>query len=122
MANKAPKPKHTPVRTCIATGEKLPKDELMRFVRISSGAVVVDPQGRERGRGANLTMSLEAFDLAVKKHAFKRALKLDRDLTSEQLTQLREDFAQAIELKSFRRGREKVVLKVDKKQLDAILT
>ncbi|MFQ5492992.1 MAG: YlxR family protein, partial [Candidatus Dojkabacteria bacterium] len=57
------------IRTCIGTGEKLPKNEMVRFVRNSDGVVVIDPGGKLSGRGANLCMEEEAFDLAVKRHA-----------------------------------------------------
>ena len=70
--------RHVPIRTCIATGEKRPKNEMIRLVRIDSGEVVIDLKGKEKGRGANLTQTLEAFDLAVKKKIITKALKLEK--------------------------------------------
>ncbi|MCA9380176.1 DUF448 domain-containing protein, partial [Candidatus Dojkabacteria bacterium] len=36
------KEKHVPMRTCIATGIKLPKNELLRLVKTPEGVVKVD--------------------------------------------------------------------------------
>lgn len=114
------KTKHVPIRTCIATGNKMPKKELLRIVYTNDGQIIVDLKGKLKGRGANLTPSLEAFDLAVKKQAIKRALKLEKALTPEQLIELRNDFAEAIEQKFFRPNNKPVTIKVSKKELDQL--
>ena len=103
--------RHVPIRTCIATGEKRPKNEMMRLVRLESGEVIVDPKGKEKGRGANLTQSLEAFDLAVKKKIIQKALKLEKPLTPEEIANLRNSFQEAIEERAFRRGQKHVKIK-----------
>jgi len=119
---KESKQKHVPMRTCIATGEKLPKREMMRLVRThekKSGqtGVAVDPQNKIRGRGANLKMGLDTFDLAVKKGAIVRALKLERKLSDNEIRALREEFSTAIEEKEFRKGNRRVAFKISKKEL-----
>jgi predicted RNA-binding protein YlxR (DUF448 family) len=111
---------HVAWRTCIGTGEKKDKKEMLRLVKIASGEVVVDVKGKERGRGANLCLSLEAFDAAVKKRAIDRALKLETKLTPEQVQDLRDKFAKAIEEKQFRSGNKKVTLKISKAEFDKI--
>jgi predicted RNA-binding protein YlxR (DUF448 family) len=108
------------LRTCIGTGNKFPKNEMIRFVANEHGLIRIDPKGKEKGRGANLSMSMEAFDQAVKKHAFERALKLNRKLDAAKLQGLRAEFAEAIDQKKFRPGNKPVTIKVKKEQLEKI--
>ncbi len=111
-----PKEKHEALRTCIGTGKEYPKKEMIRFVRKYDGNVVIDLKGKEKGRGANLSMSLEAFDKAVKKKAFQRTLKLTKPLTGEELAGLRKQFAEAVEQKQFRSGNKPVTIKISEKE------
>ena len=66
--------KKVPLRKCVATGEQLPKKELIRIVRNKEGEVSVDPTGKKNGRGAYLKRSLEAIELAKKKKILNRVL------------------------------------------------
>lgn len=111
--------KHTPIRTCIGTGEKKAKNEMIRLVRKDDGTVVVDVKGKEKGRGANLLMDVAAFDLAVKKKAIGRALKLEHGLNATELADLRSKFIDAIAEKNFRKGNKHVTVKVTKADLEA---
>ena len=47
-------PKKIPMRKCVATGEQLPKKELLRVVRTPEGTLAVDTTGRTNGHGAYL--------------------------------------------------------------------
>lgn len=115
MSKKQPiKQKHQPIRTCIATGDKKPKQELVRLVKTPDGEIVVDIYGKTRGRGANITPSLDCFDMAVKKKAINRALKLEKPLEGDELTSLRSVFAEAIEEKNFRPLNRPVTIKLRK--------
>ena len=51
--------KKIPMRSCIVTKEKLPKQELIRVVRTPEGNVIVDLTGKANGRGAYLKKDLE---------------------------------------------------------------
>lgn len=66
-----------PLRKCVATGEQLPKKELIRVVRNKEGEVFVDHSGRMNGRGAYIKKSNEAFTLAKKKNVLGRSLKVE---------------------------------------------
>ena len=66
-----------PLRKCVATGEQLPKKELIRVVKNKEGQVFVDPTGKMNGRGAYLKKSLEAIEIAQKKAILKRSLEID---------------------------------------------
>ena len=66
--------KKVPLRKCVATGEQLPKKELIRIVKNKEGEVSVDPTGKKNGRGAYLKSSLDAIELAKKKKILNRVL------------------------------------------------
>jgi predicted RNA-binding protein YlxR (DUF448 family) len=66
--------KKVPLRKCVATGEQLPKKELIRIVKNKEGEVSVDPTGKKNGRGAYLKCSLDAIELAKKKKILNRVL------------------------------------------------
>lgn len=70
------KPKKIPLRRCLATGEQFPKKELLRVVRTPEGTVVVDEKGKANGRGAYISRSLEAVEIAKKKKVFDRELEV----------------------------------------------
>lgn len=63
----------TPLRKCVATGEQLLKNDLIRVVRSKDGEVVVDPTGKKNGRGAYLKKSIDAVELAKKRKILNRA-------------------------------------------------
>ena len=71
------KVKKIPMRTCVVTGEKLPKKDLLRVVRTPEGNVIVDTKGKANGRGAYISKSLEAVEIAKKKKVFDRELEVE---------------------------------------------
>ncbi|MBO0842456.1 MAG: YlxR family protein [Nocardioides sp.] len=75
-----------PVRTCVGCRGRAAKRELLRVTAGSDDeghpAVVPDPTGTAPGRGAHLHPTRECYDLAVRRKAFTRALKLEGGLSS----------------------------------------
>ena len=69
------KVKKIPMRSCIITKEKLPKNELVRVVRTVDNTVVVDLTGKVNGRGAYLKKDKEVFDKARKTKVLERHLE-----------------------------------------------
>lgn len=65
-----------PLRKCVATGEMLPKKSMLRIVRSKEGEVSVDVTGKKSGRGAYISKSLEAVDIARKKNILERQLEV----------------------------------------------
>ena len=65
--------KKVPLRRCLATGERLAKKDLLRIVHTPEGLFKVDLTGKMNGRGAYIKKSLEALEIAQKKHVFKAA-------------------------------------------------
>lgn len=69
-----------PVRTCIGCRTRAPKSELLRVTAVSDvhgmTAVLPDPRATAPGRGAHLHPTTECYDLAVRRRAFFRALRV----------------------------------------------
>ena len=78
-------PAHGPVRTCIGCRKRAAKRELLRVTAGSDShgrpAVVPDPTATAPGRGAHLHPTSECYDLAVRRKAFPRALRLEGGLS-----------------------------------------
>jgi predicted RNA-binding protein YlxR (DUF448 family) len=64
-----------PVRTCVGCRERAPIDALWRVVA-RDGTVVPDPGRRLPGRGAHLHPDPRCLDLAERRRAFPRALRV----------------------------------------------
>ncbi len=65
------------MRRCLATNESFPKKELLRIVRTPEGEVKVDLTGKLNGKGAYLSRSNEALEIARKKKVLARALETE---------------------------------------------
>ena len=75
-----------PVRTCVGCRARAAKSELLRVVVGSDAqgqpAVCPDPRGTALGRGAHVHPTTQCYDLAVRRRAFSRALRLGEGLAS----------------------------------------
>ncbi|ETP68768.1 RNA-binding protein [Planococcus glaciei] len=67
--------KKIPLRKCVATGEMHPKKEMIRVVRTKEGEVFVDLTGKKSGRGAYVSKSEDAIELARKKKVLDNQLE-----------------------------------------------
>jgi uncharacterized protein len=73
-----------PVRTCVGCKGRAAKSSLLRLVATGDG-IIPDPQARLPGRGAYLHPSLECLELAQRRRAFPRALRVTGSLAVEAL-------------------------------------
>lgn len=64
-----------PMRTCVVTKEKLPKQELIRIVKTDAG-VIYDSTGKVNGRGAYLKKDKEVFAKARKSKVLEKYLEV----------------------------------------------
>ncbi len=69
--------KKIPMRTCVITGEKLAKKDLIRVVRTPEGIVIVDESGKANGRGAYLKKDIETFEKAEKSKILNKRLEVE---------------------------------------------
>ncbi|MDQ3628547.1 MAG: YlxR family protein [Actinomycetota bacterium] len=68
-----------PVRTCIGCRDRATPSDLIRIVALVSGSAVSavpDPRRSAPGRGAHLHPSPACLELAVRRKAFTRALRV----------------------------------------------
>ena len=56
--------KKIPMRTCVVTREKYPKQELVRVVRTPEGEVIIDTTGKANGHGAYLKKDISVIEKA----------------------------------------------------------
>ena len=64
-----------PMRKCVITNERFPKNELIRVVKTPEGEVQIDPTGKKNGHGAYLKKGLEVIAMARKKKTLDRVLE-----------------------------------------------
>lgn len=69
--------KKIPMRTCIVTKEKLPKNELIRIVRTPLKEVAIDKTGKVNGKGAYLKKDKEVFLKAKNSKLLNRYLEIE---------------------------------------------
>ena len=74
-----PRERRTPVRTCVGCRGTGSRSELVRVV-VVEGVLVPDPRARIAGRGAWLHPDPACLDLAVKRRALPRALRVPAPL------------------------------------------
>jgi predicted RNA-binding protein YlxR (DUF448 family) len=71
---KAPRPRHVPQRTCVACRAVEGKRALIRIVRTAEG-VVVDPTGKQAGRGAYLHPVQRCWAIILRGNRIDQALR-----------------------------------------------
>src|SRR5579862_9553294 len=72
----APRPRHVPLRTCIACRQARPKRELIRVVRTPDGHVLLDATGKKSGRGAYLCARRSCWEPALRKGRLEQEFEL----------------------------------------------
>lgn len=69
--------KKVPMRSCVVTGEKLEKKELIRVVRDNTNNVMIDLSGKANGRGAYLKKDKDVIIRAKKNKILDRRLEVE---------------------------------------------
>ncbi len=83
------KNKKIPMRSCVVTKEKLPKNELLRIVRTPEGKIVVDETGKLNGKGAYIKKDIIVLDKAKKSKVLERVLETEiSDLVYESINEI----------------------------------
>lgn len=71
------KSKKIPMRSCVVTHEKLPKNELLRIVKTNDNKVLVDISGKLNGKGAYIKKDIAVLDKAIINKSLDRALEIE---------------------------------------------
>ena len=69
--------KKIPMRSCVVTGEKLEKKDLIRVVRDNTNHVFIDTTGKANGRGAYLKKDIDVIKKAEKNKILDRRLEVE---------------------------------------------
>mgnify|MGYP004616854625 FL=1 len=69
--------KKIPMRSCIVTRERLPKNELIRVVRDNSGTVFLDKTFKANGRGVYLKRDIDVINKCEKNKILNRHLGVE---------------------------------------------
>ncbi len=69
--------KKVPMRSCIVTGEKLPKKELIRVVKNNQNEIFIDNSGKANGRGAYLKKDIDVIKKCKKNKILDRRLEIE---------------------------------------------
>ena len=65
-----------PMRSCVVTREKLPKQELLRIVKTTDGNILGDVSGKINGRGAYIKKDIEVLEKAKKTKILDKVLEV----------------------------------------------
>ena len=77
--------KKIPMRTCVVTHEKFPKNELLRIVKTPEEEIKVDLTGKLNGHGAYIKKDIEVLEKAIKAKTLEHYLecKIDDNIYEE---------------------------------------
>lgn len=70
------KNKKNPMRSCVVTKEKLPKGELLRIVRTTTGEIIPDISGKINGRGAYIKKDITVLERAKKSKILEKLFEI----------------------------------------------
>ena len=76
VKQQAKRPRHIPLRTCVACKATKPKRELLRVVRTPDGHVLLDATGKKSGRGAYICARLSCWETALKRKRLEQEFEL----------------------------------------------
>lgn len=65
------------MRLCLATNQPFPKKEMFRIVRTPEGEVKIDLVGKMNGRGAYISKSVTAIEIAKSKKILDKKLEIE---------------------------------------------
>lgn len=69
------KTKKIPLRSCVVSKEKLPKQELIRVVKNKENEIFIDLTGKANGKGAYIKKDLAILEKAIKSKALEKHLE-----------------------------------------------
>ncbi len=79
------KTKKIPMRSCVVSREKLPKQELLRIVRTPEGKIMIDESGKMNGKGAYIKRDITVLEKAKKSKILDRIFEtvIDEEVYDE---------------------------------------
>lgn len=90
------------MRTCIVTGEKYVKADMIRIVSKDGSPIEIDLTGKKPGRGANVSAKHENLEKLLAKNGAVIARAFKKPISKEELAYLDVEFPKAVDEKLFR--------------------
>ena len=94
--DEADEPETGPLRRCVVTRERLPKERMIRFVVAPNGAVLPDLGAKLPGRGIWLSARGDVLETARVRGAFAKAARRQVDVAPDLSTVLRDGLTRRI--------------------------
>lgn len=110
------------VRTCIVTGEKHHKADMIRIVSFRGGNILLDLTGKKEGRGCYVSAKHENLEKLLEKGGSLIARNFKRQIKPEELVYLKEEFPKIVDEKFFRpRTSKPVAIRIKRDDLKKIV-
>lgn len=109
------------IRTCVVTGEKMHKADMLRIVSFRGEAIQLDLTGKKEGRGCYVSPKHEVLEKLIDRNAAAIARTLKKQITKAEIEYLRNEFPKFVEEKIFRpRVSKPVALRIKRQDLERI--
>jgi uncharacterized protein len=109
------------IRTCIVTGEKLNKADMIRIVSFRGENLQLDLTGKKEGRGCYVSAKQENLEKLLAKNASVIARNFKRQIRPEEIEYIKEEFPKLLEEKLFRpRISKPVAVRIKREDLEKI--
>ncbi len=110
------------IRTCIVTGEKHQKADMIRIVSFNKGPLQIDLTGKKPGRGANVSANQDNLAKLIDRNGALLARAFKKSVTKEEIEYIKTEFSKAVEEKLFRpRASKPVALRIKKEDLKKLI-
>jgi predicted RNA-binding protein YlxR (DUF448 family) len=117
MKTNTSKSNESQIRTCIITGEKHNKADMIRLVSYQGDKIQIDLSGKKPGRGANVSAKLENLEKLIDRNGAILARAFKKQVKPDEIEYLKQEFPKAVEEKLFRpRETKPVVVKIKKEE------
>lgn len=113
--------KEKQIRTCVVTGEKMNKADMIRIVSFRGGDIQLDLTGKKEGRGCYVSPKHENLEKLVAKNAAVIARVLKKQISAREIELIKAEFPKLVEEKLFRpRISKPVAIRITKDDLEKI--
>ncbi len=113
--------KEKQIRTCIVSGKKQFKADMIRIVSFRGEPILIDLTGKKEGRGCYVSPDIANLEALTEKNGAKIARILKKAISKDEIEYLKTEFPKAVETKNFRpRQTKPVVLRIKRSDLEKI--
>ncbi len=120
-SSKSNKTEEKQIRTCVVTGEKHHKADMIRIVSFRGEDIMLDLTGKKEGRGCYVSAKEDILEQLIYRNANKIARVLKKQIKNNEIEYLKNEFPGVVNEKLFRpRASKPVAVRVSKDDLEKI--